>query len=55
MKSAVDLIIVLQDGRVVEEGTHDELLRQGGLYHSMWLQQASSETFAEDRPTDLTT
>ncbi|OBZ66221.1 Iron-sulfur clusters transporter ATM1, mitochondrial [Grifola frondosa] len=37
-----DLIIVLKDGEVVEQGTHDELMRAGGLYYSMWLQQASS-------------
>ena len=37
----LDLIIVLRDGRVEEQGTHDELLRAGGLYHDMWLEQAS--------------
>jgi len=36
-----DLIIVLREGRVEEQGTHDELLRAGGLYHDMWLEQAS--------------
>lgn len=49
-----DLIIVMKDGEVVEQGTHEELLRQGGLYHSMWQQQASLEGFADDHPTDLT-
>jgi ATP-binding cassette, subfamily B, multidrug efflux pump len=29
---AVDRILVLQRGRLVEQGTHDELLRAGGLY-----------------------
>jgi ABC-type transport system involved in cytochrome bd biosynthesis fused ATPase/permease subunit len=39
-----DLIIVLQNGRVVEQGTHDELVRrEEGLYHSMWQQQNATE------------
>jgi ATP-binding cassette, subfamily B (MDR/TAP), member 7 len=38
-----DLIIVLQEGRVVEQGTHDELLQRGGLYYSMWMQQVFAE------------
>jgi ATP-binding cassette subfamily B protein len=29
---AVDRILVLQRGRLVEQGTHEELLRAGGLY-----------------------
>ena len=36
-----DLILVLKDGIVVEQGTHEELLRYGGLYSSMWIQQSS--------------
>jgi ATP-binding cassette subfamily B (MDR/TAP) protein 7 len=35
-----DLIIVLQEGEVVEQGTHDELMKLRGLYYSMWQQQA---------------
>ncbi|KIM80460.1 hypothetical protein PILCRDRAFT_822567 [Piloderma croceum F 1598] len=44
-----DLIIVLKDGQVVEQGTHDDLLRKGGLYYNMWLDQAS-DAVIEDLP-----
>lgn len=32
-----DKIIVLDKGRIVEEGTHDELLELQGIYNEMWL------------------
>jgi len=35
-----DEIIVLQDGRVAERGTHAGLLAKGGLYARMWAMQA---------------
>ena len=31
-----DKIVVIDEGRVVEEGTHPELVAAGGLYASMW-------------------
>jgi len=31
-----DLIVVLEHGQVVEQGTHDELMRAGGLYTSLY-------------------
>ncbi|GEM09995.1 mitochondrial ABC transporter ATM [Rhodotorula toruloides] len=37
-----DLIIVLRDGRVAEQGTHGELMNRGGLYRAMWDQQNST-------------
>ena len=34
-----DLILLLDEGRIVEQGTHDELMAKGGLYHEMVLRQ----------------
>lgn len=39
-----DQIIVLDRGRVVESGRHDDLLRRGGLYAAMWAAQESGQT-----------
>lgn len=30
----------MKDGEVVERGTHEELLKMGGLYWSMWIEQS---------------
>ena len=34
-----DQILVMEDGRIVERGRHDELLTAGGLYSAMWALQ----------------
>jgi ATP-binding cassette subfamily B (MDR/TAP) protein 7 len=44
---SLDIIIVLKGGQVIEQGTHEELLRLGGLYHDMWVKQASSDNVSE--------
>ena len=36
-----DRILVLKDGRIVEQGPHDNLVVKGGVYAAMWEEQAS--------------
>jgi ATP-binding cassette subfamily B protein len=31
-----DLICVIQDGRIIEQGQHDELLARGGVYTALY-------------------
>lgn len=42
-----DRIVVLEAGRVVEQGTHAELLREGGIYAEMWARQAQEREEGE--------
>jgi ATP-binding cassette subfamily B multidrug efflux pump len=38
--AAMDRLVVLDRGRIVEAGTHDDLLRRDGLYASLWRRQS---------------
>ena len=42
-----DRIVVLDAGRVTEEGTHDALMAKGGRYAAMWAAQSADEVTAE--------
>ncbi|GAB6842494.1 ATP-binding cassette subfamily B multidrug efflux pump [Methylorubrum rhodinum] len=45
--AALDRLIVIDRGRIVEEGTHAEMIRQGGLYSDLWRRQSGG--FLGDR------
>lgn len=38
-----DIIIVLDKGRVIEQGTHDELLKLNGMYTKLWNDQQNDD------------
>ena len=38
-----DIIIVLDRGRVIEQGTHDELLKLNGMYTKLWNDQQNDD------------
>ena len=42
-----DTILVLDQGRLVEQGSHADLLRKDGLYAEMWARQAAESSEEE--------
>ena len=47
-----DQILVLEKGAIVERGTHDELVAQGGLYSELYNRQDLTGTTNQDSPVD---
>lgn len=47
-----DRIAVLDDGGVAELGSHDELVKQEGLYHELWMKQGAKEEEEEKSSVD---
>ncbi|MGH8921662.1 MAG: ABC transporter ATP-binding protein, partial [Actinomycetes bacterium] len=52
--AAADRIIVLDDGRIVEQGTHPELLTAGGHYTRLWAAGSPDGTIVAARTTAIT-
>jgi ABC-type multidrug transport system fused ATPase/permease subunit len=48
-----DRIFVITGGQLIEQGTHDELLRSGGVYATLWAEQTGSAVTVEG-PFDAT-
>ena len=42
-----DMILVMKDGDIIEQGTHEELLAQGGFYHKLYYSGAPEQQGAE--------
>ncbi|MEQ1713258.1 MAG: ABC transporter ATP-binding protein, partial [Hyphomicrobium sp.] len=38
--AAMDRLVIMDRGRIMEEGTHDELIRRGGIYAELWGRQS---------------
>ena len=38
--TAMDRLIVMDEGRIIEQGNHADLLRKGGLYARLWARQS---------------
>ncbi|HSM42568.1 MAG TPA: ABC transporter ATP-binding protein [Afifellaceae bacterium] len=50
--AAMDRLVVMDNGRIIETGTHEALLRRGGLYARLWSRQSGGfiARGGEDRP-----
>lgn len=49
-----DTILVLDDGSLVERGTHEELIESGGLYANLWRMETGEFEVTSDTFPDLT-
>jgi ATP-binding cassette subfamily B multidrug efflux pump len=51
--AAMDRLIVLDHGRIVEEGDHRSLLARGGIYARLWAHQSGGYLGDEEEPEEL--
>jgi ATP-binding cassette subfamily B multidrug efflux pump len=46
--AALDRLIVMDQGRIVEQGNHSDLVSQGGLYSELWARQSGGFLAADE-------
>jgi ATP-binding cassette, subfamily B, multidrug efflux pump len=50
--AAMNRLIIMEKGRIVEDGSHEELLRHGGLYAGLWARQSGGFLFEDHKSSD---
>lgn len=50
--AAMDRLVIMDKGRIVEQGSHDMLLQSGGLYSELWARQSGGFLAQDSYSTD---
>jgi ATP-binding cassette subfamily B multidrug efflux pump len=45
----MDRLIILDQGKILEDGSHDELIKKGGLYSELWSHQSGGYIQDEEK------